>query len=320
MFTNPFGIEIEFTGITRSRAAEVAAQYLNGACSKAYDHYDTYCVTTADGRVWKFMRDASITCQRKERGRTVSANGSCSVELVSPILLYRHDIDTLQELVRRLRKAGGFANNSCGIHVHLNGLNHTPRSIWNFVNIIASHNDLFYKALQIPSERMRYCKKMDAYLVERLNAAKPTSFEQIENIWYERYHERREQHYHNSRYHFLNLHSFFHGHHTVELRGFNSTLHAGKIRAYIVLALALNHQALTQKNARYKKVQEENERFAMRTYLNRIGFIGDEFKSCREHLYQHLSGNAAWRYGSRENVHSHIRPRRERNGGIEYDA
>ena len=48
--------------------------------------------------------------------------------------------------------------------------------------------------------------------------------------------------------------------------GFNGTLHAGKIRAYIVLALALNHQALTQKSARYQKVQEENERFAMRTY------------------------------------------------------
>jgi hypothetical protein len=38
------------------------------------------------------------------------------VELVSPILSYREDIETLQELVRRLRKAGGFANASCGIH------------------------------------------------------------------------------------------------------------------------------------------------------------------------------------------------------------
>ena len=158
---------------------------------------------------------------------------------------------------------------------------------------------------------MRYCKKMDAYLVDRLNQLKPKTFDEIEDIWYARYDDNRDQHYHNSRYHFLNLHSFFHGHHTVELRGFNGTLHAGKIRAYVVLALALNHQALTQKSARYRKVQEENERFAMRTYLNRIGFIGDEFKNCREHLYQHLSGNAAWRYGSRENVRSHI----GRNGG-----
>lgn len=44
---------------------------------------------------------------------------------------------------------------------YLDGSNHTPRSIRNFVNIIASHNDLFYKALQIEPERMRYCKKMD---------------------------------------------------------------------------------------------------------------------------------------------------------------
>lgn len=310
MFTNHFGIEIEFTGITRSSAAEIVAKYLEGTVATIGDYYGTRQITAQDGRVWKVMYDGSIDCQRKERGQVVSANRAYSVELVSPILLYREDINILQGLVRRLRKAGGFANPSCGIHIHLDGTNHTPRSIRNFVNIIASHNDLFYKALQIKPERMRYCKKMDIWLVHRMNQTKPTTFTDIESIWYEGYRENRNQHYHNSRYHFLNLHSFFHGHHTVELRGFNGTLHAGKIRAYIVLALALNSQALTQKNARYKKVQEENERFAMRTYLNRIGFIGPEFKNCREHLYQHLSGNAAWRYGSRENVRSHIR-----NGG-----
>lgn len=314
MFTNHFGIEIEFTGITRSKAAEIAAQYLNGAVSLAGDYYDSHKVTAPDGRLWKFMSDASIVRQRKVRGQITTAGVNYSVELVSPILLYYQDIDTLQGLVRVLRKAGGFTNSSCGIHVHLDGSDHTPRSIRNFVNIIASHNDLFYKALQIPPERMSYCKKMDAYLVKQMNLLKPKTFDQIETIWYERYSERRSQHYHSSRYHFLNLHSFFHGHHTVELRGFNGTLHAGKIRAYIVLALALNHQALTQKNARYKKVQEENERFAMRTYLNRIGFIGKEFKNCREHLYQHLSGNAAWRYGSRENVRSHIHSHRAEGG------
>ena len=311
LFTNHFGIEIEFTGITRQKAANIAARYLNGQGRPLGDYYDTQCITAPDGRVWKFMYDGSIKCQRKEHGAIIPADKKHSVELVSPVLLYREDIDTLQGLVRRLRKAGAFANPSCGIHIHLDGSNHTPRSIRNFVNIIASHNDLFYKALQIEPQRMRYCKKMDVWLVQQMNQARPTTFADIESIWYAQYGtERRDQHYHSSRYHFLNLHSFFHGHHTVELRGFNGTLNAGKIRAYIVLALALNHQALTQKSARYRKVQEENERFAMRTYLNRIGFIGDEFKNCREHLYQHLSGNAAWRYGSRENVRSHIR-----NGG-----
>lgn len=315
MFTRKFGVEVEFTGITRKQAADAAADYLSTTATYIGGYYETYEVRPPDGRVWKFMYDGSITCQRKEGQRTVHAGENYSVEMVTPILLYREDIDTLQGLARRLRRAGGFTNKSCGIHIHLDGAEHTPRSIRNFINIIASHNDLFYKALQIAPERVRYCQKMDLWLVERMNKVKPQTLKQVEDIWYEKYHGSRNGHYHNSRYHFLNLHSFFHGNHTVELRGFNGTLHAGKIRAYIVFALALNCQALTQKCARYHKVQEENEKFAMRVYLNRIGFIGDEFKSCREHLYKHLDGNAAWRYGSRENVRSHINTHGTENGG-----
>ena len=298
MFSHKFGIELEFTGITRRKAAEVAAGYFNSSIQINRDCYNTHSVTAPDGRIWKFVSDASITCQRKSGQRIVSADNTHSVELVSPILTYYEDINTAQELVRRLRKAGGFTNKSCGIHVHLDGAGHTPRSIRNFVNIIASKNDLLYKALQIASERMQFCKKMDACLVSKMNQQKMSEFTQIESIWYESYRsENRLHHYHSSRYHFLNLHSFFTGNHTVELRGFNSELHAGKVRSYVVLALALNHQALTQKSASIRKPQTENEKFAMRVYLNRIGFIGDEFKSCREHLYLHLEGNAAWRYG-----------------------
>lgn len=296
MFTARFGIEIEFTGITRAQAAKVAAQYLSGTIEQRGDYYDTQKVIAPDGRVWKFMSDASITTQRKERGQIIAAGREYSVELVSPILYYGEDMGTLQELVRRLRKAGGFTNSKTGIHIHLDGANHTPRSLRNFINIIASKNDLFYKALQIEPARMHFCKKMDAALVEKMNRRKPKSMAAIERIWYEGYDGSQSGHYHDSRYHFLNLHSFFNGNRTVELRGFNSELHAGKIRSYIVLALALNHQALTQKCASSRKNQTENEKFAMRTYLNRIGFIGEEFKNCREHLCKHLDGNAAWRF------------------------
>ncbi|MHB1154519.1 MAG: amidoligase family protein [Eubacteriales bacterium] len=296
MLTTRFGIEIEFTGITRAKAAEVTAKHLNATIERAYDSYDTYKVRTANGRTWKVMSDASIECRRKVNGKIESTDKDYSVELVSPILTYREDIETLQELVRQLRHAGGFANNSCGIHIHLDGADHTPKSIRNFINIIASKNDLFYKALQIAPERMRYCKKMDSILVDKMNSKKPKTMVEIESIWYEGYSESTNRHYHSSRYHFCNLHSFFTGNHTVELRGFNSELHSGKIRSYIILALALNHQALTQKCASTKKPQIENEKFSMRTYLNRIGFIGDEFKNCREHLTANLDGSAAWRF------------------------
>lgn len=291
MLTKKFGIEIEFTGITRNQAARVAAEHLGGRA----DYSNT--VTDRNGRKWKFVSDGSIRPEKKVGGRKVAASNEYKVELVSPILTYREDIETLQELIRKLRKAGAFANDSCGIHIHLNGADHDARSIKNFINIVASKNDLLYKALQIKPSRMRYCKKMDEKLVQAIKRKRPQTLRAIEDIWYDGYRESRNTHYHDSRYHFLNLHSFFHGNHTVELRGFNSELHAGKVRAYIVLALALNNQALTQASASSRKPQTENEKFAMRTYLNRIGLIGEEFKNCRDHLTAHLTGSAAWRYG-----------------------
>ena len=292
--TTHFGIEVEFTGITRKEAAEAVAKMVDGSV-RGVGRYE---VTAADRRVWKIVDDCSVAARRKNGGRIVNAGSDYRCELVSPILSYQQDIDTVQAIIRKLRKTGAFVAGTAGIHIHLDGAPHTPQSIRNFMNIIASKNDLLYKALQIKADRMNYCKKIDSYLVERMNRVKPTTFEQISEIWYAGYNEARSNHYHNSRYHFLNLHSFFQGNHTVELRGFNSELHAGKVRSYIVLALALNNQALTQRNASSQRVQAENEKFAMRTYLNRIGFIGDEFKSCREHLCQHLDGNGAWRFGS----------------------
>ena len=294
-----FGIEIEMTGITRRKAAKIVAEHLGGSIEEVHDYYKTIKITARDGRVWKIMYDGSIKCQKRTGGQKVSANSEYSVELVSPILTYDKDMGDLQEMVRKLRKAGAFSEqqNCTGIHIHLDGRDHTPRSIRNFMNIIYSRNDLLYDALQIEQRRMHYCKKIDQSLVERMNKKKPITMKQIEDIWYQDYSERRERHYHNSRYNFLNLHSFFNGCGTVELRGFNNpNLHAGKIRSYVALSLAINHQALTQKSASSKKPQIENPKFSMRTWLNRIGFIGDDFKNCREHLCKHLDGSAAWRF------------------------
>lgn len=293
-----FGIEIEFTGITRRKAAEIVVEHLGGSVEELHDYYKTLKIIARDGRVWKIMYDGSIKCQKRTGGQKVSASSEYSVELVSPILTYEKDMVDVQEMVRKLRKAGAFSEqqNCTGIHIHLDGRDHTPKSIRNFINIIYSRNDLLYDALQIEQRRMQFCKKMDESLVHKMNRSRPTTFNQIEDIWYQGYGERRERHYHESRYHFLNLHSLFNGCGTVELRGFNGTLHAGKIRSYIALSLAMNHQALSQKSASSKKPQIENPKFSMRTWLNRIGFIGDDFKNCREHLCKHLEGSAAWRF------------------------
>lgn len=117
LFTHKFGIEVEFTGITREKAAGAAAEYLRGSARYSGGYYEAYEVTAPDGRVWKFMYDGSIRCQKKKSRRIVGADSSYSVEMVSPILSYYEDIGSIQSLIRRLRKAGGFTNNTCGIHI-----------------------------------------------------------------------------------------------------------------------------------------------------------------------------------------------------------
>ena len=294
MIKGVFGIEIELTGITKDTAANTLKGLVGGRLQHTRDSYDTIKVNATDGRTWKIMNDSSI---RKETKWGYTDDRAYSVELVSPILTEK-DMDKMQEIVRALRNVGGKTNSTCGIHIHLNGADHTVQTIKNFINIIASKNDLLYKALQIKPDRMRWCKKMDQRLIIEIQKKKPRTMQQIKDIWYNERNAGYHSHYDNSRYHFLNLHSYFEKNHTVELRGFNSTLHAGKVKSYILLALAINNQALNQKKASNKKVQEENEKFAMRVYLNRIGFIGDEYKNYREHLYKHLNGSAAWRYGA----------------------
>ena len=107
-------------------------------------------------------------------------------------------------------------------------------------------------------------------------------------------------HYDHSRYHLLNLHAAFSTErpaHTIEFRAFNGTLHAGKIKAYIQLCLAISQQALDTKAASPTRPDTDNPKYTFRCWLLRLGFIGDEFATAREHLASLLPGNAAWRQG-----------------------
>ena len=292
-----FGIEIEMTGITKEKAANAIAAAIGGPVLRT-GFGGKYKVVTTDGREWKIVNDGSIRAERKANGQTIYETSDYSVEVVSPILTYANDIEALQTIVRALRKAGDHTNDSCGIHVHVDGEGHTVATLKNWINLMASKGELLYKALKVELRRTSYCKLVDCRLVEAVQAKRPKTLKALEDIWYARYgYEGRSEHYHESRYHILNLHSFFHGVGTVEIRGFNSTLHAGEIRSYVALTLAMDEQARTQKAMSSRKPQTDNEKFAMRTWLNRIGLIGDEYKACREHLTKSLDGCAAWRHG-----------------------
>lgn len=105
----------------------------------------------------------------------------------------------------KLRAAGAIANASCGIHVHVDASPHNANTLRNITNIMASKEDLIYKALQVNVARERsYCKKVEQSFLEELNRKKPKTLEDVSRIWYNG-NDGRHQHYHNSRYHCLNL-------------------------------------------------------------------------------------------------------------------
>lgn len=289
MRSQNFGIEIEMTGLTRAAAARIIAGYFGTNATHVGGGYDTYTVRDNRNRQWKLVSDASIRCRN---GNNRSASRDYSVEFVSPICQYE-DIETVQELVRKLRAGGAKVNDSCGIHVHVDASSHTPQTLRNIVNIMASKEDLLYKTLKVQVNREHYCQKTDTRFLEELNHKRPWTMEEVEQLWYNGI-GGRYIHYDDSRYHALNLHSVF-SKGTIEFRMFNSTLHAGEIKSYFQLCLAISHQALIQRGASRIKTQPENEKYTFRTWLLRLGLIGDEFKTARQHLLKNLEGNIAWR-------------------------
>lgn len=288
-----FGIEIEMTGITRAQAAEVTAAYFGTTSSYIGSYYDTYAALDGQGRQWKFMSDGSITAERKTGDQRVSASSEYRTEMVSPICRYE-DIIPIQEIIRELKKHGAVTNKSCGIHVHVDASPFDARTLRNITNIMASKEDLIYKALKVSVAREnQYCQKVEERFLEELNQKKPKTLDGVERIWYNG-NSRRYEHYDDSRYHCLNLHSVFQKG-TVEFRLFNGTLHAGKIKAYIQFSLAISAQALNQACASRRKTHTTNEKYTFRTWLLRLGLIGDEFATARQHLLAELPGCIAWK-------------------------
>ena len=289
MKTQTFGVEIEMNHITRGRAAQVVAATLgNGAT--AYHKggtYDAWEVTAADGRKWKLVSDASIDGPWEER-----------TEFVTPICRWE-DIETVQALVRALRAAGARAHSSCGIHVHIGLGEHTAKTLRNLVNLVNAKEDLLTAALQIsPERRGTWCRPVDQNFLATLNRVRPNTLEDFARTWYDTpyWESHAHQHYDPSRYRLLNLHSVFQKG-TIEFRAFNSTLHAGEVKAFIQLCMAISHQALTVRTASPERPTTDNPAYTFRCWLLRLGLNGEEFKTARTHLLKHLPGNAAWRNG-----------------------
>ena len=78
------------------------------------------------------------------------------------------------------------------------------------------------------------------------------------------------------------------------------TTDAEKLRTFTILAGMMNKQALDQKRIQAKAVNEENEKYALRIWLTRLGMNGSEFKEARKVLMANLTGHCAFRTPAEE--------------------
>ena len=204
MKNQTIGVEIEMNNITRKKAAELVAAYFGTIARDSaveYGYYSWACRDTK-GRTWKFQKDVSIAGPDDEK-----------CEMVTPILKY-DDIEDLQAIVRILRKAGAKsdATRMCGVHIHIGANGHTPRTMRNLTNIMASHESLLSQALDLDRNRIgRYCKTVDPRFLQAINKKKPTTMSGFADVWYKSQNEDydRHHHYNGSRYHMLNFHATF---------------------------------------------------------------------------------------------------------------
>ena len=166
---------------------------------------------------------------------------------------------------------------------------------------MVGRQDLIYEALNVGDRRDRWCKPVSKKLYKTMKAERDITRTALEQIWYSKANDGYvggidHAHYNYTRYHGLNLHAFF-SKGTVEFRLFNSTLHAGKIKAYVQFCLAISAWAI-EANDHFSfkstaNLTAEQKVTLMHSILtNRLKLTGREFKTCRLHMLAELRKNA----------------------------
>ena len=184
--------------------------------------------------------------------------------LVSPLLAYE-DMDDLLCLLREVRSATGVEGGpSCGMRVYA----FLGEGNWlakvNLRNLFCSKRALLFKALETDLEAFR-----------------PGAQERIDRI-------------------------VFGEEGLCEVFPYDaaSSLDPGEAGATLQLALAAAAQAVSQERVSAKPGKAENERYAFRCWMVRMGLVGDEYKPMRRRFLKRLPGDSATKAPrvSRENI------------------
>lgn len=151
---------------------------------------------------------------------------------------------------------------------------HTGVSLRNLVNIISSKEKLLNRALGRKGEII------PGVLVEAVNAASIVGVEDfaitIEGLESG-----------GINFDFNNM--------VIKYGFYNSDINGDKLKAYEALSILIDEQSKKLKHASFRQKEVDNDKYAMRCWLLRLGMIGDEYKTSRKILLEKLTGNSSFR-------------------------
>ena len=87
---------------------------------------------------------------------------------------------------------------------------------------------------------------------------------------------------------------------TVSFHWFTEMPEPEAVKAYTHFIAALGKMSRDLKRISATEKEVDNEKYAFRCFLLRLGFIGSEYKAERKILLQNLSGNSSWKNGAPE--------------------
>lgn len=294
MGSRTWGIEIETVGATRLAVARAVARALDASglggelgcevyAQTGYNGSDTWLVRMGDGRVWTVMRDGSLP--------QVAGGEYGGAEIVSPIMKGLGEVEALQAVIREVRGTGAKSSSAhnCGIHVHVGAKDLSAWDVVKLGRIASKVEPMLTEALKIDESRLHYCKAIPQGFIQK--ATSEMSREKVQALWYREAGGSSVSRYDASRYHGVNLNSYFYRG-TVEFRYFNGTLHAGEVKAYVQLGLALAARAKTAKTASAKPMGlgGMSPRARMMNYIwMTLGLRGEQWETLRLHMGKNLS-------------------------------
>jgi len=198
-------------------------------------------------------------------------------------VIYRNGIETtLEAVICPVSEEVAQVNVIDSIEIKLPLEGHTGATLQNLINMLTSRQHLLMKALELKEPII------DDQVAEELSKTQVDSIEDFKSAYENALNNR----------HANLVFEFEKG--TMTITFLSEQFKEDEIRAITVLVSSINEFSKKQKRASYKKVQDDNPKFAFRTWITRIGMKGNEYKEARKVLLSNLEGNGAYRKSTKE--------------------